>query len=95
MMCISVIDIGTFNFVMNFVRFQESKDSWFLESNGRKVQWDFFSDHKSNSTGSIPVPPNRNGIMGIKQEFSPRVRGTGTPKYRDEVNRREVCECDG
>jgi hypothetical protein len=23
------------------------------------------------------------------------VRGTGTPKDRDEVNRREVCECDG
>jgi hypothetical protein len=22
-------------------------------------------------------------------------RGTGTPKDRDEVNRREVCECDG
>jgi hypothetical protein len=21
--------------------------------------------------------------------------GTGTPKDRDEVNRREVCECDG
>ncbi len=23
------------------------------------------------------------------------VRGTGTPKDKDEVNRREVCECDG
>jgi hypothetical protein len=23
------------------------------------------------------------------------VRGTGTPKDRDEGNRREVCECDG
>jgi hypothetical protein len=23
------------------------------------------------------------------------VRGTGTPKDRDEVNKREVCECDG
>ena len=23
------------------------------------------------------------------------VRGTGTPKDRDEVNRRDVCECDG
>jgi hypothetical protein len=23
------------------------------------------------------------------------VRGTGTPKDRDEVNRREVSECDG
>jgi hypothetical protein len=22
-------------------------------------------------------------------------RGTGTPKDKDEVNRREVCECDG
>ncbi len=22
-------------------------------------------------------------------------RGTGTPKDRDEVNRRDVCECDG
>ncbi len=22
-------------------------------------------------------------------------RGTGTPKDRDEVNKREVCECDG
>ncbi len=22
-------------------------------------------------------------------------RGTGTPKDRDEVNNREVCECDG
>jgi hypothetical protein len=22
-------------------------------------------------------------------------RGTGTPKDNDEVNRREVCECDG
>jgi hypothetical protein len=22
-------------------------------------------------------------------------RGTGTPKDGDEVNRREVCECDG
>jgi hypothetical protein len=22
-------------------------------------------------------------------------RGTGTPKDRDEVNRREICECDG
>jgi hypothetical protein len=22
-------------------------------------------------------------------------RGTGTPKDRDKVNRREVCECDG
>jgi hypothetical protein len=21
--------------------------------------------------------------------------GTGTPKNRDEVNKREVCECDG
>jgi hypothetical protein len=31
-------------------------DSWFLESNGKKVQ--FFSDHKSSSAGSIPVSPN-------------------------------------
>jgi hypothetical protein len=23
------------------------------------------------------------------------VRGTGTPKFRDEVNRQEICECDG
>jgi hypothetical protein len=23
------------------------------------------------------------------------VRGTGTPKDKDEVNRRDVCECDG
>ncbi len=23
------------------------------------------------------------------------VRGTGTPKNEDEVNKREVCECDG
>ncbi len=23
------------------------------------------------------------------------VRGTGTPKDKDEVNRREVCDCDG
>ncbi len=23
------------------------------------------------------------------------VRGTGTPKDRDEVNRRDVCDCDG
>ena len=22
-------------------------------------------------------------------------RGTGTPKDRDDVNRRDVCECDG
>jgi hypothetical protein len=22
-------------------------------------------------------------------------RGAGTPKDRDEVNRRDVCECDG
>jgi hypothetical protein len=22
-------------------------------------------------------------------------RGTGTPKDKDEVNKREVCECDG
>jgi len=22
-------------------------------------------------------------------------RGTGTPKDKDEVNRRDVCECDG
>jgi hypothetical protein len=22
-------------------------------------------------------------------------RGTGTPKDRDEVNKREFCECDG
>jgi hypothetical protein len=22
-------------------------------------------------------------------------RGTGTPKDRDEVNKREVCECEG
>ena len=22
-------------------------------------------------------------------------RGTGTPKDRDEINKREVCECDG
>ena len=22
-------------------------------------------------------------------------RGTGTPKDRDEVNKRDVCECDG
>ena len=28
----------------------------------------------------------------IKREVG---RGTGTPKDRDEVNRREVCECDG
>jgi hypothetical protein len=23
------------------------------------------------------------------------VRGTGTPKDKDDVNRRDVCECDG
>jgi hypothetical protein len=23
------------------------------------------------------------------------VRGTGTPKDKDEVNKREACECDG
>ena len=23
------------------------------------------------------------------------VRGTGTPKDKDEVNKSEVCECDG
>ena len=34
------------------------------------------------------------------KEFTPSPihwvdRGTGTPKDRDEVNRREVCKCDG
>jgi hypothetical protein len=28
----------------------------------------------------------------IKREVA---RGTGTPNDKDEVNRREVCECDG
>jgi hypothetical protein len=31
--------------------------------------------------------------------YTPRIqwvtRGTGTPKDEDEVNRQEVCECDG
>ena len=31
--------------------------------------------------------------------YTPRIHwvglGTGTPKDRDEVNKREVCECDG
>jgi len=38
----------------------------------------------------------KNQIWG---SYTPRIhwvaRGTGTPKDRDEVNRREVCECDG
>ena len=36
---------------------------------------------------------------GIKRELTSHIhwvpRGTRTPKDRDEVNRREVCECDG
>jgi hypothetical protein len=33
----------------------------------------------------------------IKRELNIKtiVRGTGTPKDKDKVNRREVCECDG
>jgi hypothetical protein len=31
--------------------------------------------------------------------YAPRIhwggRGTGTPKDKDEVNKREVCECEG
>ncbi len=38
--------------------------------------------------------------LKIKDEGSTRlihwvVRGTGTPKDKDEVNRRDICECDG
>jgi hypothetical protein len=29
------------------------------------------------------------------RNFRPVDRGTGTPKDKDEVNRRDVCECDG
>jgi hypothetical protein len=29
------------------------------------------------------------------EQPSNNVRGTGTPKDKDEVNRREVSECDG
>jgi hypothetical protein len=33
------------------------------------------------------------------RNFTPRIHwvglGTGTPKDRDKVNKREVCECDG
>ncbi len=43
------------------------------------------------------------GVMKDKNEISEIytsrihwvVRGTGTPKDRDEVNRRDVSECDG
>jgi hypothetical protein len=28
-------------------------------------------------------------------EYTRLIRGTGTPKNSDEVNRRDVCECDG
>ncbi len=33
----------------------------------------------------------------IKRELKikPIARGTGTPKDKDKVNRRKVCECDG
>jgi hypothetical protein len=35
----------------------------------------------------------------LKEIYTPLThwvgRGTGTPKDKDEVNRREVCECEG
>ena len=35
----------------------------------------------------------------IKRDYAPHLhwvaRGTGTTKDRDDVNRRDVCECDG
>jgi hypothetical protein len=30
-----------------------------------------------------------------KKQGTERERGTGTPKDKDEVKRREVCECEG
>jgi hypothetical protein len=37
--------------------------------------------------------------MGASGIYAPPIHwvglGTGTPKDRDEVNKREVCECDG
>ena len=36
--------------------------------------------------------------VGVMEDYNLRDwvgRGTGTPKDRDEVNRRKVCECDG
>jgi hypothetical protein len=30
-------------------------------------------------------------IVGVMEDG----RGTGTPKDKDEVNKREVCECEG
>ncbi len=40
------------------------------------------------------------GVMEYyKQNYEPLIhwvgRGTGTPKDKDEVNKREVCECEG
>jgi hypothetical protein len=44
--------------------------------------------------------------VGVTKDYKLKVRnlhvlihwvglGTGTPKARDEVNKRDVCECDG
>ncbi len=40
---------------------------------------------KANTEGSIRLTSHIHWVT----------RGTGTPKDRDEVNRREVCECGG
>ena len=34
-------------------------------------------------------------LLLINEKASAVARGTGTPKDEDEVNKREVCECDG
>jgi hypothetical protein len=34
-------------------------------------------------------------LMNLHASYTLVGRGTGTPKDRDEVNRREICECDG
>ncbi len=44
------------------------------------------SDERLKTKGTGSTPASR--IHWV-------VRGTGTPKDRDEVNRRDVCECDG
>ena len=48
---------------------------------------------------SIGVMKDKVKLRNLTLGWSPHRRwvgrGTGTPKDKDEVNRREVCECEG
>jgi hypothetical protein len=80
-----------------FIRTDKARDQW---EEYRSTTLVYYESTKRELKRRLIYEYRCDERLKTKTEESTRLthwvgRGTGTPKDKDEVNRREVCECEG